>query len=391
MEYWNVGDITTFPTPYYGFQTVDFVGGHTAYAYGPYLTWLRERGGNAEWLRPGPSTEAPDSPPQTFKMKRMPEELHYNRFIADSAIGAIRQSAKEEKPFFVWCSFPDPHYPIAPPAPYCEMYEPSRMPLPARRRGEAATLPSVYREVLAGRLRPNGVLNRDLSDHQWQEMISLTYGMVTHLDTEIGRVMDALAKAGLADDTIVVFTSDHGDMMGDHGLLWKAFYTFQGCTRVPLIVSVPRVQHRRTCDALVSHVDLLPSILDLCDVAAPGADWVEATTPFERGTVRPLALRPGHSWRGLLDASQTSIRSSVVIENDDPTTGFLVRALVTPSHRLAVFPGTAEGELFDLRADPTELDNLWDKAPALRASLISELLHEYALHTPTYPIPPWNA
>jgi arylsulfatase A-like enzyme len=386
---WNTGAITTFPTPYYGFQTVDFVGGHTSFVCdGPYFDWVRAQGGDPAWLQE--ALEPPTGAPSCYKM-RMPEELHYNRFITDSAIRVIE--AKDDAPFFVWCSFPDPHAPVAPPRPYCDLYNPADMPLPARREGELDDLPPVYRRVLDGELRPNGVDNTGVTDDHWREIIAGTYGMITHVDAEIGRVLDALERSSRGEETIVVFIADHGDMMGDHGLLWKAFYTFRGCINIPYIVAAPGMPGGRVSDALVSQIDLMPGLLDLCGVPMPGADWADILTPFERGSVMPLANYPGQSFRGLLDGAVDAIRDGVVIENDDPTAGFRVRALVTPTHRLSIYPGTADGELFDLRADPDERYNLWYR-PAeqeLRARLVKELLDQYSLHTPLYPIPAWNA
>jgi arylsulfatase A-like enzyme len=391
MADWNAGRIREFPTPYYGFESVDFVGGHSAYAYGSYIPWLEARGGDRDLLGPDRALAPLTGAPQCYKMA-MPEELHYNRFIADSAVRVIRESTgAQAQPFFIWCSFPDPHAPLGPPAPYCDMYDPADMPLPIRSEAEVDLLPSVYRQVLAGELKPNGVLNGAVSDAHWREMIAMTYGMITHVDAEIGRVLTALRDAGLQENTMVCFIADHGDMMGDHGLLWKAFYTFAGCIRIPLLCAVPGMPGGCVSDALVSQVDLLPSVLDLCDVPEPGATWSTRETPFERGAVLPLRLRPGHSWRGLLDGTVDAVRSSVVIENDDPTTGFQVRTLVTPTHRLSVYPGSDAGELFDLTADPNELVNIWDRETTLRDRLIRELLDEYSRCTPSYPIPPWNS
>ena len=388
MAAWNEGAIRKFPTPYYGFQGVDFVGGHTTFIYGEYIEWLRARGGNPECFRhPEPCTSGA---PLCHRL-RLPEDLHYNRFIADSTIRVIEQP--DEKPFFIWCSFPDPHMPVAPPEPYGSWYDPASIPLPARRSGELDNLPPVYRRIVNGAIKPNGVSPVGVTDDQWREMIALTYGMISHVDAEIGRVLDALERTGKLDDTLLVFIADHGDMMGDHGMIWKAFYTFRGCIQIPYLVAVPGWPGGRRSEALVSQIDLMPGILDLCGVPMPGADWADCKTPFERGSVMPIHHYPGRSFAGLLDGTATSIRDSVVIENDDPTSGYQVRSLVTPTHRLSIYPGTPDGELFDLQHDPDELHNLW-YAPAhagLRAGLVSRLLDAYAGETPWHPVPYWNS
>lgn len=395
LEFWDNGVITEFPTPYYGFQTVDFVGGHVSFAFGEYTAWLRERGGSRELLKPHVPTSDPGD--TSVYSVEMPEELHYNRFIADSTIEAIAASRHAREPFFIWCSFPDPHAPIGPPKPYCDMYDPASMPLPDSSPEELSLLPGIYRDVFSGALQPNGQNNAGVTDKQRRDIIAGTYGMVTHLDTEIGRVLDALEEHGVAEETVVVFLADHGDMMGDHGLLWKSFYTFEGCIRIPTIVSVPgRFGGPGTpvgvqCESLISQIDLLPSILDLCDVPMPGADWTETETPFQRGTERPLSSYPGRSWASLACGSREPIRDAVVLENDDPVTGYRVRALVTERYRLSIYPGTGEGELFDLKEDPNELVNLFESRADLRHELTARLLSEYAAATPWFPIPPWNS
>lgn len=392
LRYWQDGLLTKFPEPYYGFQTVDYVGGHVSYAYGDYTAWLVERGGDPRQLTPERALEPPSGAPECFKLS-LPRHLHYNRYIAESAIRVIGESAQDGRPFFVWCSFPDPHLPVAPPEPYCHMYEPADMSLPVRREGEVDDLPPYYAQVFSGEVRPNGSDNRGITDEHWREMIALTYGMITHVDDELGWVMDALEQTGLAEETLVVFLGDHGDMMGDHGLMWKGPYTFRGCIEIPTIVAAPGAARGKVSEALISQVDLMPSVLDYCGVPMPGSEWRQTETPFERGSVMPLHTYPGKSWLPLLDGSRERIRDSVVIENDDPTTGYQVRCLVTEQHRLTVYPGTEDGELFDLESDPSELQNLWYRAACapLRERLVAQLFDAYSQHTPLYPIPPWNS
>ncbi len=403
---WNEGRIDRFPAPYYGFESVAFVGGHTSYAYGDYIGWLRNRGGDPSLLsRP---LGKPTAAEQCYTMS-MPEELHYNRYVAETTIDAMDRALKARRPFFIWSSFPDPHHPFAPPEPYASYYAPDDCRAPVFRAEETKALPPFYADVFAGTVKPNGIDNRPVPEAHIREMIARTYGMVTHLDAEIGRVLDHLDARKLRDDTVVIFLGDHGDMMGDHGLILKGPYTFSGCITIPTIVAVPTPQEKRdepalgrvrppagadarmpvVSDALISQIDLLPTILDLCGVAMPGDRLPE--TPFQRGAVDPLSPYPGRSFAALIGDSRGTIRDEVVIENDDPTTGFRVRALVTDRYRLTVYPGFPFGELFDLSEDPGEHDNLWERKPALRNELTKRLLDAYSRHAPLHPIPPWNS
>lgn len=391
-EGWNGGMMREFPVPYYGFQTVDFVGGHGSWCWGPYMEWVRAQGGDPALLSSKSARAPRTGAPECFKMA-LPQELHFNRFIADSTIRLLESSAGEKKPFFAWCSFPDPHAPLCPPAPYGDLYDPAAMPLPHRREGELDALPPIYREILAGRAHPNGIDNTGITDAHWREMLAMTYGMVTHVDTEIGRVLAALERSGHAENTVIVFITDHGDMMGDHGLIWKAFYTFRGCINIPLIVAAPGMAGGKVSEALVSQIDLMPSLLDLCGVPLPAGSMPDTRAGYPCGETVPLQAFPGRSWRPLLEGRSDSGRDEIVIENDDPTSGYQVRCLVTRTHRLAIFPGTEHGELFDLAKDPWELNNRWyDPAAAgLRSELTARLLDAYSRATPGYPIPYWNA
>ena len=392
LEAWNAGDFREFPVPYFGFESVDFVGGHTSFVFGEYIDWLRGQGGDPALLLPENGRPPACSAESCYRMA-LPEELHYNRYIADSTIRLLEDHARQpDRPFFAWCSFPDPHLPVGPPAPYDALYDPSEVPPPTAREGEIDDLPPFYRPVFDGSVHPNGYDNRRRPESEWREIIALTLGMVTHVDTEVGRVMETLRRLRLEDDTLVIFMGDHGDMMGDHGLAWKAFYTFQGSIRVPTIVRSPGMPGGRRCGALVSQVDFLPSVLDLCGVNSP-ATSTDRPTPFERGSIQPLEGLPGRSWRGLLDGSTPRIRDSVIIENDDLTTGLKPRCMVTDRYRLTIYPGWDEGELFDLHDDPSELRNRWNDPEwhPIRERLVRRLLADYAAHTPTSPVPPWNS
>ncbi|MBC2603232.1 sulfatase family protein [Puniceicoccus vermicola] len=393
MEAWNRGDFTEFPTPYFGFESVDFVGGHTSFVFGEYIQWLRDQGGDPAMLQPNLAREPACVASQCYRMA-LPVEMHYNRYIADSTAAFIDAAAgNPDHPFFAYCSIPDPHYPVAPPAPYDTMYDPADIPLPPRNSGESDNLPPIYQRVFNGDIHPNGTNNANLTDTKTREMIALTLGMVSHLDAELGRVFDALERNNLWNNTVVLFVSDHGDMMGDHGLLWKSFYTFEGCVRIPTIVAAPGMPGGRKSESLISQIDLMPSLLDFAGVTMPGSEWEEATTPFERGSVQPIPLYGGRSWRPLLSDDQATIRDSVVIENDDPGTGLRPRCLVTTRYRITTYAGQPWGELFDRQTDPDELHNLWDEPAhqSLRAELLRQLLDQYTAQTPWRPIPPWNS
>ncbi len=121
-------------------------------------------------------------------------------------------------PFFLWCSFPDPHHPFAAPEPWGSRYDSADVTLPTRREGELDDLPPFYRESYADTdTQLSGFHGTsDLSDDELREQIAATYDMISFVDREVGRVLTALDEAGLREGTLIVFMSDHGDMMGDH-------------------------------------------------------------------------------------------------------------------------------------------------------------------------------
>ena len=123
-----------------------------------------------------------------------------------------------------------------------------------------------------------------------------------------------------------------------------------------------------------------------------GTDWRE-NVRYTWAQEQDLYPYPGRSWMPLPGDPAATIHDSVVIENDNPATGFRIRSLITPRYRLTVYPGTGDGELFDLAADPNELVNLCDRteAQAVRQELVEKLLNEYAAQTPFFPVPPWNS
>jgi arylsulfatase A-like enzyme len=235
---WESGRVQGLPQPYYGIQTVEFVGGHGSGVFGDYLNWLRREHPDAvRLLSPEAGMPSPTGAEQSWTMA-LPQELHFNRWVADRSIAFLERQADAQEPFFLWCSFPDPHHPFCPPEPWASMYDPASIPLPARRAGELDDLAPFYREIyesamqLSGRREPTRV-----GDEQIREIIARTYGMISFIDQEVGRVLDRLESLGLRENTIVIFMADHGDMMGDHWLINKGPFHFEGLLRVPFIWS----------------------------------------------------------------------------------------------------------------------------------------------------------
>ncbi len=168
-------------------------------------------------------------------------------------------------------------------------------------------------------------------------------GLISMLDDAVGRILAAVDTAGLTDDTAVIFTADHGDLLGDHGLAQKGFVHYDGVTRVPLVVAREGLKPQRS-NALVSNADLAPTILDM------------AGLEHYRGI-------QGRSLHAVLDGTTREHRDAVLIEEDQPN-GFnglpasvRMRTLVTNDGRMTLYHGTDEGELYDHGIDPLEQHN----------------------------------
>jgi arylsulfatase A-like enzyme len=374
---WNAGRMQKLPSPYYGLQSAEFVGGHGGGVFGEYLQWLmREHPGAERLLRPEAGQPSPTHADQSWTMA-LPQELHFNRWIADRAIAFLEGQAGSDRPFFLWCSFPDPHHPFCPPEPWASQYDPADIPLPHRRPGELDDLApffnTVYREhiALSGRRAPTR-----MSDDQIREIIARTYGMISFVDHELGRVLDTVERLGMREDTVVTFFSDHGDLMGDHWLINKGPFHFEGLLRIPFLWSWPgHFSEGQVSEGLASLLDFAPTILDLCDVPIP-----QGPVPPQPEATQAMPPWPGVALGPQLRGEREALRTQVLVENDEDYLGLRLRTLLTERYKLTVYAAQPYGELFDLEQDPHELHNRWDD-PAyadvrreLQCALLDELI-----------------
>jgi arylsulfatase len=357
-EVWETGSISSLPEPYYGFETTDFAGGHVNEIYGEYKNWLQDNHPDAYDRL---AFYHPDNVRgETFQVLRewsLPESVHYNHWISDRSIEFMEGRSADE-PFFLWCSYPDPHNPYAAPEPWGSMYDPEDVALPTRRDGEFDSLPPFYEDVYEGEFfQLQGLYANpepEVQEAAIREIIATTYGMVSYLDYEVGRVMTALEEQGLRENTVVVFLSDHGAMMGDHWMIRKGPFQFEGLLRVPMIWSWPeRFAQGKRVETVCSHEDFLPTILDLCNVSSPHA-------VYEAPYLQSPPSWPGRSLASLLTGEENEPERSVIVENDEDYLGLRVRTLITDRYKLTIYPRRDYGELFDLDTDPGELHNRWD-------------------------------
>jgi arylsulfatase len=375
---WKAGVLDHVPAGYYGFQTTEITIGHGPGCCGDYDTWIAREHPDARkyFAEEGRFLRPPTGADQSFAWA-LPAELHHSTWVADRSIAFLREQASRDEPFFVTCSFPDPHHPFCPPAPWCDVYDPADVPMPVRRDGELDDLPPFFREVYEKGIQLSGrVAKTRMPDAHIREIIAHTFGMVHGIDVNVGRVLDALDALGMAENTVVIYTSDHGDMMGDHWMLNKGPFLFRGLTRVPMLVRWPAaVPAGARMGSVTSHLDFAPTILQWA-----GARIDEGLVPPRVETSRGGSALPGVSLVPLLEGGAAAVRDRALVEFNEDYLGTHTRTLVTADFRITIYSGRPYGELFDLRADPDELHNLWDApaAASLKADAQAQLLDELA-------------
>lgn len=380
-QHWLDGRIERSPDDYYGYQTQDMVIGHGHYAVdgGDYAVWLHRN-------HPG-AAERYDKRGHTGDLGLdLDPELHYNRWIADRSIDFLHDHAGSDRPFYLWCSFPDPHNPFTALRGYADRYPASDIELKDAALREPA--PDVCRilEKLRNPGRPTG---EPRDPERLVETVRQVYGMITHMDDEIGRVLGALEASGMAENTVVVFLSDHGEELGDHGLLFKGMWPYDGSQKVPWIVSVPGGVRGAVVDDVVSTLDFVPSMLELAGVSQPEDPRVNDAY---REAMDPLpASLPGESLARIFREGGRPDRRNALIElDDDNQSEFDVvqtRTLVRNDYKLVTYAPTNELVLFDRREDPEETTNrAGDPAyEKVLASMLSELVQAIARTEPRTP------
>ena len=279
-------------------------------------------------------------------------EHHPNEWVADRAIAALRDHVRCRAggPLLLWASWISPHPPFAPCGPYDSLYDPKDVPLPAYPDRPLADLSS---SAWTHRARLDAA-HRD--PDRMRRIRSLYYGLVTHVDHAVGRVLAELDVQGLRDNTIILFVSDHGDMLGDHGLSQKNV-PYEPSVRVPMILSWPgRIEPGRVCDDLVGLTDFLPTLVE--------------ELPLEYPHSAPDL--PGSSLLGADGGGLAPDRDGHFIDYGSGRNRWI--SLRMSRHKYALWATGAVEELYDLARDPHETQNLIDQEPDLAREMRERVL-----------------
>ncbi|TDC08766.1 DUF4976 domain-containing protein [Nonomuraea longispora] len=305
----------------------------------------------------------------------MPTEYHYSRWIGDETIDYLRRSRDPGKPFFFVANFFDPHHGFGAPEEYVARYRGRTLRGPVTRDQELAGKPPVLTEASHRSYAGHARGYTEYTEAELHDVRVNYYAMVSLVDDEVGRILAALDEEGLAEDTLVVFTSDHGEMLGDHQLMLKGPMMYECAVRVPLVMRWPAglpAGERRS--ELVQWIDLAPSFL-----AAAGAP------PLPRGQgLDLLPLARGERGAPVRGWALCEYRNSGH-PYDEPVHTTMLRH---DRWKIVVYHGPPSttrartGELYDLESDPVELDNLWDDpAHATTRAELQELLLDVLVAT----------
>lgn len=275
-------------------------------------------------------------------------------WMANQAAAMIEKYAAEDKPWHIWVDYEEPHLPCRPSAPFSTMYDPKEIK-PWDGFGDAFIhKPYSHRQQ---------TLSWETDQLTWDEhfapMVARYYGVISQLDQAIGRILDALERTGQKDNTIVIFTSDHGDMCGSHQMLDKHYVLYDDICRIPLMVRYPGIAPR-TCDQFVSNcVDIPWSIIDWADLVHP---------EIEHGRLLPLTSE-----------EDSSAREKIVCTSNGQQFGLYTTRMIRGERYKYIWNLTDVDEFYDLESDPGEKVNLiaasehQDRIAAMRRELYEEL------------------
>ena len=266
---------------------------------------------------------------------RYEERFHSDVFIGNSAVSWIR-AYQGERPLFLQVGFTGPHEPWDPLPRHVALYADREVPPRVMREGELDDKPPQQRRIRDHHATTNHESRIDLSDAGEQDIAHMRrhyYAKITTVDEQIGRVLDVLEERGYLENSLLVFCSDHGEMLGDHGMAYK-WLMYDSIVHIPLIICRPDASERGEVNDLVSLMDIGPTILEAAGIPVP--------TYLEGRSLMPY-----------LDGEPIQPREFVFSEDN------YVTMMRSEEYKLVYYIGQEAGELYDLRQDKDELWNLW--------------------------------
>ena len=281
------------------------------------------------------------------------DEHHTDAMMAADAGWVLERCARQkQRPFFLAVGFFRPHTPyVSPKTPYFDQYPEAEMPVVQGVKEDQADVP-------AAALGSYKKEQDKLTDELRRQCLQAYYASISFMDAQVGRVVDSLDRLGLAENTIIVFTSDHGYHMGEHGL-WQKQSLFEGSTRVPMLIVAPGTAGKGSVvKTPVSHLDLFPTLAELAGIKAPANLQGQSLVPMLKD---PNATGRGWALTQVVRGGNFN-RQGAAPARGDKGKRFFGYSMRTPRWRYTEWDEGAEGrELYDHDNDPKELTNLADK------------------------------
>lgn len=363
-----------FNGPYAGFDYIQLSSHHTINGKPEwhYKAWLEEQGVDySKWF---PDTTGIHEHAQTG-VWNIPEKYHDTTWITQKTEEFIQEKSKEENPWFIWASYNDPHEPFVCPEPwYSSVHSSEIQAFEGYRKGEFDNKPSFYQSVFDNEHADGGwpetfldetkidipcAYGRSDLKGKEKEALQATLGMVAMIDHQIGKIFQTLENTKQLDNTLVIFTSDHGEIHGHHGLWHKGLFAYEDCQRVPLIIwgSSELVHKHSSIETLASLVDLPRTILDY------------ANAPQTQG-IQGISLKP------FLQNDKDAITRKHTIVELRATKNIYQQTFITNQYKLVIYEQETYGELYDLLDDPNQYNNLWDieEFQKLKTELMQQMI-----------------
>ena len=343
LDFWR-----SFHGPFYGFEHVELARNHVneSHVGQHYAIWMEEKGllNWRDYFLPGMDKDAQ-------WVWDIPEEYHYDTWIAEKTNALLEGYAKNDENFFLWASFFDPHPAYLAPEPWASMYDPDSLSLPGMAPGEMEhaspfhkmtqeTDPDTTQYAESG-FWLHGVHSQLRDEASMRKDMAVYYGMTSLMDKYIGQILGKLDELGLRDNTIVVFTTDHGHYFGQHGLLAKGPFPFEDLIRIPFVTRCPgQAETGVVSGAMQSLVDLPQTFLDFCGIESPDG---------------MSGVNQKNVWIG----KEESARSWAICEHNHEYKKVNFRSYIGERYKLTLYYDIEHGDLYDLDEDPGETRNLW--------------------------------
>jgi len=347
--------------PYMGFEHVELsVFGHMHRTrpldrppMGHYERWFLARGKDEEAVKLWAASTRPEIGTAQTWHSALPVAWHNSSWIGDRAIDYLSHH-DQSQPLVMWVSFPDPHHPFDCPEPWSLMYDPKSLTLPKHRTPDLERRPWWHKASLEStpqlkdpemlKFRAAGSRVPPQTDAQLADMTANYYGMISLIDHNVGRILAALDNLGLTEDTLVFYSTDHGDMLGNHGLYLKGPTPYEDLMRVTMIARGPGIAAGKVVSEPVGTLDMAATFYDYAGIAAPQDMQSRSLSKLLAGKseTRDAAYSEWHVHPS---------RCGVALQ---------LRTVRTKTHKCTFELGSGAGELYDLHNDPGEMDNLFN-------------------------------